>query len=264
MQTQRFEPDDLPQTGADGKAGSFSFPLHRPELLDDLRRGEAALTKAMAPNTRAFKPGDEIIREGEAHRYVYWLRTGWVARIRRMPDERNQIITVFLPGDFFGVKTIYLVRQPDAVEALSGATVEFLDHREVLKLARLHPDVGIRLWWQVCEDQRRLHSWIAGLGRGNAEERIAAMLLDFRIRLDRAGLFRDSFRLPMTQQQMSDYLGLTVVHVNRVMRRLREAGAISISKGVMIMRDMQALEQLARPIQDVFDRNAAGMEEENV
>jgi CRP/FNR family transcriptional regulator, anaerobic regulatory protein len=264
MQTQQFKPNNLSQTRAEGKAGLSAFPLHRPELLEDLRRGEAALTKAMAPNTRAFKPGEEIIQEGETHRYVYWLRTGWVARTRRMPDQRNQIITVFLPGDFFGVKTIFLVRQPDAVEALSGATVEFLDHREVLNLTRLDPDIGLRLWWQVCEDQRRLHNWITGLGRGNAEERIAAMLLDFRSRLSRSGLVRDSFRLPMTQQHMADYLGLTVVHVNRVMRRLREAGAISISKGVMTMRDMQAIEQLARPIQDVFDRDPTGMAQESV
>lgn len=247
----------------ESSAGWARFPLHRPELLGALERGEAVLTRAMAPNAKTFKPGERIIGEGEPHGFVYWLRTGWVARTRRLPDERNQIIAIFLPGDFFGVKTIFLVKQPDALEALSAVTVEFLEHREVLHLAQQDPDVGIRLWWQICEDQRRLHSWVTGLGRGNAEERIAAMLLDFRIRLRRSGLAGESFRLPMTQQQMADYLGLTVVHVNRVMRRLRETGAISISKGVMTMRDMQAIEQLARPIQDVFDRDAIRMTEES-
>jgi CRP/FNR family transcriptional regulator len=76
------------------------------------------------------------------------------------------------------VKTISLIRQPDALEALSAVTVEFLDHRQVSDLARQDPDIGIRLWWQVSEDQRRLHSWLTGPGRGSAEERIAAMLLD--------------------------------------------------------------------------------------
>jgi len=241
----------------ESSAGWVRFPLHRPELLGALQRGEAVLTRAMAPNARTFKPGEKIIGEGEPHGFVYWLRTGWVARTRRLPDERNQIIAIFLPGDFFGVKTIFLVQQPDALEALSAVTVEFLDHRQVLDLAQQDPDVGIRLWWQICEDQRRLHSWITGLGRGNAEERIAAMLLDFRIRLRRAGLAGESFRLPMTQQQMADYLGLTVVHVNRVLRRLREAGAISVSEGRMMIRDMQAVAQLAGAIQDVFDRSTA-------
>jgi CRP/FNR family transcriptional regulator, anaerobic regulatory protein len=246
-----------------GTAGWSKFPLHRPELLEELQRGEAALTRAMAANAKTFKPGDKIILEGEPHSYVYWLRTGWVARARRMSDERSQIIAVFLPGDFFGVKTIFLVRQPDAMEALSAVTVEFLDHGQVLRLTRENPAVGVRLWWQVCEDQRRIHSWVTGLGRGNAEERIAAMLLDFRLRLHRAGLKTESFRLPMTQQQMADYLGLTVVHVNRVLRRLREAGMISVTRGRMMIRDMRAVEQLARPIQDVFDRRAGPIEEES-
>jgi CRP/FNR family transcriptional regulator, anaerobic regulatory protein len=59
----------------------------------------------------------------------------------------------------------------------------------------------------------------------------------------------------MTQQQMADYLGLTVVHVNRVLRRLREAGVISVSGGRMMIRDMQAVALLAGAIQDVFDRS---------
>ena len=240
-----------------GGADSVKFPLHRPELVDDLKRGESALTRAMAPNARAFRPGDKIISEGEPHSYVYWLRTGWVARTRQMGDERNQIIAVFLPGDFFGVKTMFLVRQPDTMEALSGVTVEFLGHREVLQMARADPEISIRLWWQACEDQRRLHSRVTGLGRGNAEERIAAMLLDFRLRLRRAGLASDSFRLPMTQQQIADYLGLTIVHVNRVIRRLREAGLISGSRGAMAIRDVHAVAQLARPLQDVYDRTVA-------
>ena len=214
----------------------------------------------MAPNAKAFGRGAKIIEEGEPHCYVYWLRTGWVARTRQLPDERNQIIAVFLPGDFFGVKSIFLARQPDALEALSAVTVEFLDHRQVLKLSRDDPDIAARLWWQVCEDQRRLHTWVAGLGRGNAEERIAAMALDFRVRLRRAGFVGESFRLPMTQQQMADYLGLTIVHVNRVLKRLRDTDAISVSKGRMIIRNVQVVEQLARAIQDVFDRNAVRLD----
>jgi CRP/FNR family transcriptional regulator len=238
-------------------AAEWPIPLHRPELQEHLRRGEAALAKAMAPNARAFLPGAEIIRQGKAHRYIYSLRTGWVARMRHMPEKGDQIITIFLPGDFVGVKTVFLVRQPDALQALSGVTVAYLDHREVMRMARRDPSVAIRLWWQACDDERRLHTWVAALGRGNAEERIAAMLLDFRARLRRAGLAGESFRLPMTQQQMADYLGVTVVHVNRIIKRFREIGALSTAKGTMVVHDLRGLEQIARPIQDVVDRGAA-------
>jgi hypothetical protein len=61
---------------------------------------------------------------------------------------------------------------------------------------------------------------------------------------------------------MADYLGLTVVHVNRVLRCLREAGAISVSRGRMMIRNRQTLERLARAVRDVFDRNAVLIEQE--
>jgi CRP/FNR family transcriptional regulator, anaerobic regulatory protein len=253
----------VPETSGDRVSWSEGsrFPLHRPELLPNLERGEAVLTQAMASNAKTFEPGETIVAEGEPHRYLYWLRTGWVARVRRMPDQRNQIITVFLPGDFFGVKTIFLLRQPDAIEALSSVSTEFLDYRDVLEMVRIDPDVSIRLWWQICEDQRRLHRRVTGLGRGNAEERIAAMLLDFRVRADRAGLVSKTFRLPMTQQQIANYLGLTVVHVNRVLKRLRDAEAITFSKGRMTIRDLPAIQQIAYPLQDALDRSATELDE---
>jgi CRP/FNR family transcriptional regulator, anaerobic regulatory protein len=83
-----------PPDRIESSASWSRFPLHRPELFEGLQRGEVVLTRA------------KIIGEREPHGSVYWRRTGWVARTPRLPDERNQIITIFLPGDFFGVKTI--------------------------------------------------------------------------------------------------------------------------------------------------------------
>ena len=78
--------------------------------------------------------------------------------------------------------------------------------------------------FQLAEDERRLHNWVTALGKGHADERIATLLLDLRGRLHaQAGLANgDGFYIPMTQQEMADHLGLTLVHVNRVLRRLRE------------------------------------------
>jgi CRP-like cAMP-binding protein len=108
------------------------------------------------------------------------------------------------------------------------------------------------------EDERRLHNWVVGLGRGDAEERIAAMLLDFRWRLGRLGLVRDeTYRFPMTQQQIGDYLGLTVVHVNRVLKRLRDGGLATIQNRLVTIHDVAGLQAMAFPVQDLFEREVA-------
>ena len=91
-----------------------------------------------------------------------------------------------------------------------------------------------------------------GLGRGNAEERIAALLIEFRNRLRAIGLPADErYHFPMTQQQIADHTGLTTVRVNRVLRRLREQEMVSVQRGSVIFHhNVAALEELARPLQE--------------
>jgi CRP-like cAMP-binding protein len=236
------------------------YALHRPDILDALERGEAAIARAMAAQPpKLVRAGEAIMQAGEAHERVYRLRTGWLARTRPLPDGRKQIILVFLPGDLLGTKCMYLTRQPDAIEALSDATLEWIDYRALRELVRRDPDAATRTTWQAMEDERRLHNWVVGLGQGDAEERMAQMVLDFRARLRRLGLSRDdTYRLPMTQQQLGDYLGLTTVHVNRVLKRLREAGLLSIRRQTVTIEDVAALERMAWPVQDVFERTRPG------
>jgi CRP/FNR family transcriptional regulator len=189
---------------------------------------------------------------------IYRLRTGWAARARPLPDGRKQIILVFLPGDLFGTKCMFLVRQPDAIEALDTVSVEWIDHRELGELVRANHDAALRLNWQAIEDERRLHNWVVGLGRGDAEERIAAMLLDFRWRLGRLSLVRnETYRFPMTQQQIGDYLGLTMVHVNRVLKRLRDGGLATIQNKLVTIHDVAGLQAMAFQVQDVFEQRIA-------
>jgi CRP-like cAMP-binding protein len=157
---------------------------------------------------------------------------------------------------------MYLTRQPDAIEALSDATLEWIDQRAMRELVRLDPDAAMRTTWQAMEDERRLHNWVVGLGQGSAEERVAQMVLDFRGRLHRIGLLRgETYRLPMTQQQIGDYLGLTTVHVNRVLKRLREGRVLSIQKQMVMIEDAAALERIAYPVQDLFERTRPGFDE---
>jgi CRP/FNR family transcriptional regulator, anaerobic regulatory protein len=234
------------------------FPLHRAELYAELDDGDRRLSREMGEDTRAVAPRGVVTRAGEPSDIVYRLRTGWVARVRGVDDGKQQILAVFLPGELFGVKALLLERQPDGIEALSAATVSQIEVIRLRKLIAAEPAVSLRLMFQLCEEERRLHNWIVGLGRGDAEARIAAMLLDFHRRLHRRGLAAgDSFTLPMTQQQIGDFCGLTVVHVNRVLRRLREAGLVSIRQGAAILHDIAGLRALGRAVFDIYESEDA-------
>jgi CRP/FNR family transcriptional regulator, anaerobic regulatory protein len=230
------------------------YPLHRPELRDLLIRGEAIIRQSMGtPGLR--REGKALVSTGKESSTVYLLEAGWVARTRKTEDDRRQIMMVFLPGDLMGLKSMLLERQTETIECLTDARVRAIDHERLLELVAHDHAVSMRVMFQLAEDERRLHNWVTALGKGHADERIATLLLDLRGRLHHAGMANGGgFQLRMTQQEIADHLGLTLVHVNRVLRRLRESGIATVQRGAVIIDEMARLSQLAAPMQDIYER----------
>jgi CRP/FNR family transcriptional regulator, anaerobic regulatory protein len=229
------------------------FPSPRQELAERLRQGDRILDAAMATE-KPIRVGHVLVRGGETQTVIYRVITGKVARIRAIEDGRRQIICIFSPGDLVAVKAMLLDRQPDNVEALSRATVKSLRYTDALKLGDQYSDVNLRFMWQLAEDERRLHNSVMMLGRGTAVERISTVLLDLQARLVQFG--NEVSLIPIRQQDLADYVGLTIIHVNRTLRALREQGALETRMGGIIVRDVAALHQHAAPMLDVFQREA--------
>src|SRR5947209_10840961 len=141
-----------------------------------------------------------------------------------------------------GIESMLIENQPDTIECLTHSQVRTIDRKRLLDFLAENHAASVRVMFQLAEDERRLHNWVAALGRGNAEERIATLLLDLRGRLFQAGLANgEGFHMPLTQQEIADHLGLTLVHVNRVLRRLREAGMVTVQGGVVTVNEMGRL-----------------------
>jgi CRP-like cAMP-binding protein len=236
---------------------TIKFPPPREQIQDRLEAGDRSLGHIMPTRIRTLAARETLIPTGKAHGSIYRLQSGWMSRSRALPDGRQQIIMVFLPGDLLGLKTMLLDRQPDSIQSLGRATVQELGYEQALELGRTDPDVSLRFMWQLAEDERRLHNWVIALGRGSAIERIATLMLDFRGRLKQAGIeSSDRFHLPMTQEQIADHLGLTLVHVNRTLRRLREEEILTVRTGHVQIDDVDALALYAAPMQDIFERES--------
>lgn len=245
---------------------SARFAMHRPELHEALMRGEAKIIALMQDSAQPFRAGHVLIPGGFDHEYVYRLRTGWACRTRQIEDGRDQSILMFLPGDLFAVKSMFVTRHPDAVQVLSPSIIESLSYRILYKAFQEDADVANRCIWQVVEEERRLHNWVVGLGQGNAEERLAMLFVDFHGRLARSGTIDPEalrFPMPLTQVQLADHLGLTPVHVNRVLRVFREKEIASIREGEVVIDDLDKLAALAYPLLDPFERTTADYVGEN-
>lgn len=239
---------------------SARFALHRPELLGALVRGEEKIGALLRHSAFATGPNHTLIEANTEHRFIYRMLEGWACRTRRLPDGRNQFILVFLPGDLFAVKSMFVSHHPDAVMSLSPIVAERIDYRELHEAYTKDSDIATRCMWQVIEEERRLHSWVTGLGKGSAEERLALLLIDFRGRLVLSGTIpADSltYPMPLTQSQLADHLGITPVHVNRVLKAYREAGIVTVRDGHVSITDLAALAQHAAPLLDASERSRA-------
>jgi CRP/FNR family transcriptional regulator len=239
---------------------SNAYALHRPEVATALERGDKAIDALMDANTLRIGAREELAVQGDGLAHVYRLIEGWCARVRTLPDARVQIIAVYVPGDLLALKAMFLAEQPDSIYALSPATVALVDQARLRDAMLSNPDIAVRVAFQMTDEERRLHNRVVRLGQGNAAERVAAMLVVFRGRLVRAGMLDPKarhYRLPMTQVQISEFLGLTPVHVNRVFRRLREEKLATIGSGEVRFVDYEALARLASPVLEPYERTAA-------
>jgi CRP-like cAMP-binding protein len=238
---------------------SARFALHRPEFLGALLRGEQKIVALLKGSSFTVGAGHTLIEAGEDHSYVYRLLEGWACRARLLPDGRNQFILLFLPGDLFAVKSLFMTCHVDATVAISPLVVERIDYRELHAAYARDSDVASRCIWQVMEEERRLHSWVTGLGQGSAEERMALLLLDFRGRLILSGTIPSGslcYQMPLTQQQLADHLGVTPVHVNRVLKAFREGGVVTVRDGQVRIMDLDKLTQRGAALLDAYERSS--------
>lgn len=236
---------------------SARYMMHRPEILEALRRGEAALDRVMGGSGRLYPAGRLLVEPDSPNTQIFRLRKGWAGRLRTLEDGRSQFILIFLPGDLFAVKSLFVTHSPDAIQALSEVLVEQVDHRTLREAYERDSDLATRCMWQVIEEERRLHNWIVGLGRGNADERLALLLVDFRGRLILSGMLPPdalAYDLPMTQEQIGDHLGISNVHVNRVLRAFREDGIVTMRGRRVTIGDLDALVRIAGPLLDMSER----------
>jgi CRP-like cAMP-binding protein len=238
---------------------SARFALHRPELSESLDRGEQKILRLLQGSARHHAANEVLIGANRDHAFVYRLVSGWTCRTRTLSDGRDQCILIFLPGDLFAVKSMFVERHPDDVRTLSDCVIESIAHRELHALFGGDVDVANRCMWQVIEEERRLHNWVVGLGQGSADERLAMLLIDFHGRLLGAGVIPEGalrYEMPLTQSQLADQLGITAIHVNRVLKVFRESGIVVVRDGEVNILDLGKLSEIAYPLLDVHERQS--------
>ena len=156
----------------------------------------------------------------------------------------RQITSFFLPGDLPDLHSLHMGTLDDALCALTPATVAFIPHAALLDATQRLPSLNAPLWRHTLIDSAIYREWVVNLGARPALARLAHIFCELMLRMRAAGLARqDGYDLPLNQSELGEAAGLSTVHVNRVLRELRDAGLVVFRRGMLQVLDWPRLQQ---------------------
>jgi CRP-like cAMP-binding protein len=222
--------------------------LSRLRSIGPLTSFEEYFIEALQPSSHGFAAGAHVYTEGDPVMKPCIVGTGWACQLRVLPDGRRQIISFFLPGDSIGLD--------EAHSSFAQPTILALTDLRLLSAAKIAeaisrgdetlPNILRACRTEVISRQAQLLDHVVRLGRLTALERMAHLLLELLGRAESAGLAHEGrFALPMTQLQLGEALGLSLVHINRTMQQLRRDRLIELKPGRVTILDRERLELLS-------------------
>jgi len=225
--------------------------LERPRFAagatEDLLLGARRLRQAFAQSQTRFAGRDvPLIRAGESDPTVILIRSGFAFRSCLLADGRRAILDILVAGDVCGIDHVVLVRPIEDITAAGRIGYQALSATAMRELMA-DPAIALHALALLAEARWRGDRLAASIGRLDAHARICVLLLDLHDRLRRRGLIAQPiYSLPLTQEQLADHLGLTLVHVNRTLRRLREERIVLLDRQVVIIQDLERLRAAAQ------------------
>jgi CRP-like cAMP-binding protein len=187
-----------------------------------------------------------IVREGERPSQSCLIIEGYACRSKTTDSGKRQILSIHIPGEIPDLQSLHLHVMDHDLTTQSRCTVGFISHDSIRALTRERPLIADALWRETLIDAAVFREWIVNVGRRAAVSRMAHLLAEIGVRLEAIGLAEGRrYELPMTQIDLADALGLSSVHVNRVIQELRRDGLIEMHKHTVALLDLPRLTKLA-------------------
>lgn len=205
---------------------------------------ERTLLLKLCEDVRPIEARRDIIREGECPDHVNLMIEGWACRYKVLRNGSRQITAFLLPGDFCDAHITMFTEMDHSIAAINECKVAFVSRAKILEISE-HPQIARALWWASLVDEAVLRAWIVNLGRRDAFDRVGHLICELYARLKNVGRAGEGeFELPLTQEELADALGLTSVHVNRTLKRLREEKLLTLHHRQLVITDMARLQRI--------------------
>jgi CRP-like cAMP-binding protein len=228
------------------RGSAVTNPLVRKlAAFDRLSDDDYRLLDELVLNVRQVPARIDLIQEGDKPSDVHLVMEGFACRYKVLPDGKRHIMAYLVPGDFCDLHVFILDEMDHSLGTLSPCRIVDIPRARILELTE-RPAIARALWIAAMVDEATLREWLVNIGGRPAEERVAHLLCELLLRLRAVGLADgDKYVLPITQQDLADTMGLSNVHMNRVIQRLRAEKLITLKRQNLVILDMERLQELA-------------------
>lgn len=188
----------------------------------------------------------DVISQGDNPTGVNLLLEGFAFRYKTLPDGRRQILGFFVPGDICDVRVFVLKHMDHSIATLTDSLVSIMPGDRVLAVTDTYPKIARALAWATLVEESTSREWLLSMGQRSAGERLAHIFCEIFYRMDAVGLATGrSFAFPVTQPELGEATGLSVVHLNRTLQELRRRDLVRFGGRVLTILDLAGLEALA-------------------
>lgn len=207
---------------------------------------ELAVLERLHQRRRSFVAGRDLVHQGQTDQAAYILASGWVCSYKLQPDGTRQIVDFQIAGDFLGLRSVLLRTSDHSFEPIVDIQAVEVLASDLLDAFEQTPRLATAILWAASRDEAMVVEHLVGMGQRDAEARLAHLLLELGAKLALVGLgSKAGYACPLTQYHLADALGLSAVHVNRVLRKLREDGLATFRNGRVTFDDFDRLAALA-------------------
>ncbi len=215
------------------------------ESIAGLTPEERDALSALPMRVQEVPADQDVVREGDQPPQCTLVVEGFVCRFKLTNKGKRQIFAIHTPGDMPDLLSLHLKTMDHNVGTVSACRLAFVQHEHMREMLRRHPRLTEVFWRDTLIDGAIFREWMLGLGRHAAKTRMARFFCEMVARLRAMGLERDgAVPLPLTQTELADVLGLSTVHVNRVLQELRREGLVTFEGGALTVLDWGRLTEV--------------------
>jgi CRP-like cAMP-binding protein len=218
--------------------------IRKLESIATLSDEERQAIKSLPVKIQTLNARQDIVRDGDKPSQCCLIVEGWACRYKLLGEGKRQILSFHIAGDIPDLHSLHIPIMDHGLATQKQATVAFIPHESLRDLTADFPGIAAIFWRDTLINAAIFQEWMIGMGRRSAYERVAHLFCELYLKLQAVGLAGD-YRcpLPITQVDLADALGLTSVHVNRVLQDMRGQALITLRCRTLVL---EAWDELLR------------------